>query len=74
MVGRYTMPISKDGRSLLPVPGQEQVEQDQPLPGLEEEVEGMDTEEREQPLLEEGEPMDEDNDKHARNAQSMYET
>ena len=74
MVGCYTVPISRDGRSLLPVPGQEQTEQDQPLPGLDEEVEGMEVEGDEQVLPEEDEPIDEGDTRHVRSAQSMHST
>ena len=78
MVGCYTIPVTRDGASLIPVPGQEHAEEDQPLPDLEEEVEGMDVmaegEGDEQPLPEEDEIMEEDDDKNVRQAQSMYET
>ena len=74
MVGCYTVPISRDGRSFLPVPGQEQTEQDQPLPGLDEEVEGMEVEGDEQVLPEEDEPIDEGDTRHVRSAQSMHST
>lgn len=80
MVGCYTMPISKDRRSLIPVPGQEHEEQDQPLPGVDEDIEGiqMDEEDHVPPdddvLLEEGEPMEEGDERHVRSAQSMCAT
>ena len=74
VVGCYTMPITKGGKSLLPVPGQDQAEQDQPLPGVEEEVEGMEVEGEDQSLPEEDAPMDEGNEKNARHAQSMCST
>ena len=64
MVGCYTTPITKDGRSLLPVPGHEHAEQDQPLPGV-----GEDIEQGEQLLQEEDEPVDEGDDKYFRQAQ-----
>ena len=34
MVGCYTYPVHRDGRSLIQVPGQPDVDEDQPLPGL----------------------------------------
>ena len=80
MVGCYTMPISKDRRSLIPVPGQEHEEQDQPLPGVDEDIEGiqMDEEDHVPPdddvLLEEDEPMEEGDERHVRSAQSMCAT
>ena len=34
LVGCYTYPVHRDGRSLIQVPGQPDVDEDQPLPGL----------------------------------------
>ena len=42
MIGCYTFPVTREGASLLPVPGREHEEEDKPLPGLEEEFEEMD--------------------------------
>ena len=33
MIGCHTMPVTRDGASLLPVPGHEHEEEDQQLPG-----------------------------------------
>ena len=59
LIGCYTFPVTRDGASLLPVPGQE--ETDQPLPGLDEELEEMDHggDGVDQVLPEEDEPMEE---------------
>ena len=38
LLGCYTMPITYEGASMIPVPGREHEEEDQPLPGLDEEV------------------------------------
>jgi hypothetical protein len=61
LVGCYDLPVTHDGASLLPVLGRDEAE-DQPLPSLDEEVEGMAQHEAgdEQLLPEENEPMEED--------------
>jgi hypothetical protein len=83
MIGCYTIPVTRDGASLLPVPGREGAEEDQPLPNLEEDVEGMEVmaegadqqlPHSDQLLPEEDEPLEEDNNKNVRHAQAMNET
>ena len=83
MIGCYTIPVTRDGASLLPVPGREGAEEDQPLPNLEEDVEGMEVTAEgadqqlphsDQLLPEEDEPLEEDNNKNVRHAQAMNET
>ena len=34
LIGCYTYPVTRDGKSLLPVPGQPDQDVDHPLPGL----------------------------------------
>ena len=61
LVGCYDLPVTHDGASLLPMLGRDEAE-DQPLPSLGEEVEGMAQHEAgdEQLLPEENERMEED--------------
>jgi hypothetical protein len=76
LVGCYDLPVTHDGASLLPVLGRDEAE-DQPLPSLDEEVEGMAQHEAgdEQLLPEENEPMEEDvEEKNVKAAKSMYDT
>ena len=42
MVGCYTYPVLRDGRSLVPVPGQPDPDQDQPLPDQDQPLPGLD--------------------------------
>ena len=76
LVGCYALPVTRDGASLLPIPGRHEAE-DQPWPGLDEEAEGMAQDEagEEQLLPEEDEPMEEDvEEKNIKAAKSMYDT
>ena len=60
MVGCYTYPVHRDGRSLIQVPGQPDVDEDQPLPGLDVDIseDEVMAENLEGILPEEDEPME----------------
>ena len=71
------MPVTRDGASLLPVPGHEQEEVDQSLPRLDEEVEGIELEptDEDQVLPEEDEVMEEDSEeRNVDMAKSLHNT
>ena len=74
MVGCYTYPVHRDGRALIQVPGQPNVDEDQPLPGLDMDIsedEAM-TDNVKGILPEEDEPMEEPGDTPTtRRAKSM---
>ena len=76
MIGCYTFPVTREGASLLPVPGREHEEEDKPLPGLEEEFDEMDHggADVDQALPEEDELMEEAEDRNVKTAKSMHDT
>ena len=76
LVGCYTMPVTRDKASIIPVPGREHEEEDKPLPGLDEEVEEVTMEDagEDQPLPEEDELMEDAEERNVETAKSMCET
>ena len=76
LVGCYTMPVTRDKASIIPVPGREHEEEDKPLPGLDEEVEEVTMEDagEDQPLPEEDELMEDAEERNVEAAKSMCET
>ena len=78
LVGCYTYPVTKDGKSLVPIPGQSDQEEDHPLPGLDEDldadVDEHPHEDDEAVLPEEEELVDEGDSPEVRAARSMQDT
>eukprot|EP00435_Cladocopium_sp_Y103_P053777 s587_g17.t1 len=78
LVGCYTYPITKDGKSLVPIPGHEDSEEDQPLPDLDADLDDAadhpNPDGEEAVLPEEEEVAEDDDGPDVKAAKSMHDT